>query len=419
MRERKKRLLELGKDVVILLLIVSALLLGRQSGLIGRLRPGGERSGEGEGTVSVGVSAAATPFAMAVVSERGGGRCGLTHGLARVGEMYDRFSAALGEALGSSGEPVSVPESAWREALEGPGVYFDYLYDQPLSLLAVWLGTEMSGGAASHTARRLCLALEGESLALYYIRARYGEYYRCETALSASTLSARLQEYNSNAASFVFETEGDCGVDAYALLEGGTQRYDRVTATNPLRDATLLSALPGVFEFSALRSYSESDGTVFVDGDATMRVSAGGTVSYRCKTDGLPLGTAGMSPQTAVEAARALCQRGPGASCGAAALGLSALRYDQASDTYFISFEYAVNGVPVRLTEGAAVELTVTGGRLQEAVLRYRSYAAEAEGLVPLPSVQALAAAKAMGGGALALTYIDTQRSVSLQWLTA
>lgn len=420
MRDRKKRLLELGKDIVILLLIVSALFLGQQSGMFNRLRSGIiAPAGGTDGGVSTGVSAAAAPFSVAVVGESVGGRCGLTYGAARVGEVYERFSAALGEALGSSGEPEPVEESAWRAALSGPGVYFDYLYDQPLSLLAVWLGTEIDGGAASHTARRLCLALEEDGPALYYVRALYGEYYRCETALSASAMSARLQEYPANGALFAFELNADTGVDAYALLEPGLQSYARLTSVNPLRDAAAISALPGLFGFSSVRSYSETDATVFVEGDATLRVSADGTVNYKCKTGGLALGAENMSPQMAVEAARKLCVNGPGASCGAANLGLSALHYDPESDSYFICFEYSADGVPVRMTEGAAAELTVSRGYLTDAVLRYRSYSAEAESIVPLPREQALAAADAASGSALTLTYVDTMQSVVLQWLTA
>lgn len=419
MRDRKKRLVELGKDLVILLLIASVLFLGQKSGVIARLRTGIVPAGETDSAVSAGVTAAATPFAVAVVGENPGGRYGLTHGLARIEETYDRFSAALGEALGSSGEPEQVEESMWRKALTGPGVYFDYLYEQPLSLLAIWLGTEIDGGAASHTARRLCLAMEEDGPALYYIRARYGEYYRCATALSASALSARLLEYPANGALFAFELDENSSVDAYSLLEQGMQSFARVSAVNPLRDSSRLSALPGLFEFSSVRSYSETDGTVFVEGDATLRVSVDGTVNYRCKTGGLAVGTETMSPQTAVEAARRLCQSGPGANCGAASLTLSSVRYDQESDTYYVSFEYAVDGVPVRLTEGPAAELTVSHGYLREAVLRYRGYSAEAEAVEPLPREQALAAADAMGAAALTLTYVDTMRSVSLQWLTA
>ncbi len=419
MRDRKKKLLEMGKNLVIVLLILSALLLGRASGVITRLRTSVIPETETEGAAGTGVSAAAMPFAIAVVSEDTGGRCGMTYGTVRIREAYDRFSAALGEALGSSGEPETVSEEAWRAALSGPGVCFDYLYEQPLSLLAVWLGTEIVGGAASHTARRLCLALEGDSLSLYYIRARYGEYCRCETALSASTLSARLREFGANGAVYVFEIKEDATVDAYTLLEPGVQSFANVTAVNPLRDAALKNSLPGLFAFSSVRSYSDTDGTVFVEGEATMRVSASGTVNYRSKNGGLELGDEKMSPQTVVEAARKLCQSGPGACCGAATLGLSSLRYEQESDTYYVCFEYAVDGVPVRLTEGSAAEMTISRGRLREAVLRYRAYSAEAEAVVPLPGEQALAAAEAMNGAALTLTYVDTLRSVSLQWLTA
>ena len=221
MPEKKRRIIELGKDLIILLLIASALLLGFRSGVIDRLRRNIDPAGQPDGPVSTSVSAAAVPFVIAVVGEESGGRCGQTYGVARVGETYERFSAVLGEALGSSGNPEQISEAQWRAALSGPGVFFDFLYDQPLSLLAGWLGTEIVGGAASHTARRICLSLEGDRLALYYIRARYGEFYRCDTALSSSTLSARLKENPANGALFAFELDEDTAVDAYVLLSRG------------------------------------------------------------------------------------------------------------------------------------------------------------------------------------------------------
>ena len=416
----RKKLLEIGKDVLIVLLLVSAVVLGHASGVLvlGRdsvLTPIAAARPE-----SSGVTAAALPYAIAVVPDEYGGRFGLTHGEAAIAETFDRFSAALGEALGSSGTPEEVPAERFAQALSGPGVYFDYLYPQPLSLLACWLGTELTGDAGAHTARRICLAVEDDSLALYYVRARSGETYRCDTALSASTISARIREYTPNGAKLVGELTDDAALDACTLLEEELTALPQLSGTNPLRDTALAAQLPELFSLSgAARSYAEAEGTVYVENDATLRVHATGEVYYRCMTEGPELGGASASTQTVVEAARGFCQRGPGASCGAARLGLSELRYDPEENSYSISFEYCADGVPVRLSDGPAVTLTVRNGFLTEAVLRYRCYTPTEETVTPLPRPLALAAVRSVGGGEPLLCYVDTRRDVMLQWTAA
>ena len=414
----RKRLLEWGKNVLIVVLVITALMLGSLTGVFGGLRRSDGLQDDAVLPESGGVAAAAMPFVMAVADGHVG-RCGVTYGAERIEALYERFSAALGEALGSSGTPEEVTEQQWRAALGGPGVYFDYLYEQPLSVLSAWLGTEVTGGAGAHTARRICLALEGDGLALYYVRARSGGFYRCETALSASAVSARLQEYTSNGASFVWELTEDENLDPYALFEEGLQTLSHAEGTNPIRDTAVSGQLPELFGFAAARSYTEEDDTVYVEGDATLRVSSSGAVNYRCYEEGLELGGAYMSAQAVVEAARALCQRGPGASCGAAKLGLSDVRYDQNTNTYTVCFEYAVDGVPVRLPEGPAAELTVTDGRLQEAAIHFRSYALTTETTTPLPPALAMAAVRAAGGGEPLLAYVDSVSAVNLRWLAA
>ena len=105
---------------------------------------------------------------------------------------YERYSATLAEALGSSGEPEEISEEAWRSALNETGVFFDFYCDFQLSSLAIWLGTDISGSAAGHTARRICIYLDEGQVWLSYIRSRdRGGFYRCSTSVSASEFAAR------------------------------------------------------------------------------------------------------------------------------------------------------------------------------------------------------------------------------------
>ena len=363
------------------------------------------------------MSAAAKPFFVAVTPDAVGGRWGITRGDADVTAVYERFSATLGEALGSADTPVQVTEEQWRNALERPGVFFDYLYPQSLSVLAGWLGTETAQTMGEQSARRLCLAAEKDALALYYLRAETGEFYRCGTALTAASIESRLGEYVPNGAKFLWELTEEDTLDAYTLLEDTLPTLPRLTGTNPLRDGAAYEQLPELFGFSgAARSYTEAEGIVYVENDMTLRILNSGTVIYRGGDEGLKLGGP-EALRTVVEAARVLCQRGPGACCGSAGLSLSALEYDRQKDVCSLRFDYAVDGIPVRMTEGNAVEMTVAGGRLTEATLLFRSYTPEEETVTPLPRMLALAAVRAVGGGEPLLAYTDNHKEIELQWL--
>ena len=413
----KKRLREIGQNALIAALIVSAVLLARANGLFGKHAADSPQSSApvAEGSIT----AAAVPFSMAVIPDAPGARCGITHGEAALEEMFGRFSATLGEALGSAGAPQNVSQAQWEKALTGTGVFFDYLYGQPLSVLSGWLGTETSESVGEHTARRLCLAAEEDGLALYFEETSLREYYRCTTALTASSILPRMQEYSPNGARFVWELTDDRTMDAYTLMEDGLIVLPKLSAANPLRDAESYGQISALMGLSGVaRSYSEADGVVYVENDVTLRISGSGTVSYRGGENGLELGSA-RSLLSVVEAARALCQQGPGSSCGAARLSLSGLEYDRSSDTCHLRFDYSVEGIPLRLAEGSAAEITVTGGRLQEATLHFCSYTTREETVTPLPRMLALAAVRAVGGGEPLLAYTDNHKEIELQWLAA
>jgi len=411
----KKRRLELVQYVIIAVLLASAVLLGRANGFFGTVSVHTAQSTAGV-TESSGLSAS-LPYAMAVTPDALGGHCGVTHGDAAMAEMFDRFSASLGEALGSAATAVNITRPDWEQALQSPGVYFDFLYSLPLPVLAGGLGIKTIEGLSAFSARRLCLVTEENALALYFADTETNNYYRCDTALTASSVEQKLQEYIPNGAAFVMELTDSNNVDAYTLMEDGLLTLPVLTAGNPLRDTAAYERITDVFGLSgAARSYTETDGIVFVENDVTLRILNAGTVSYRGGENGLELGTPGNISSVA-EAAKALCQQSIGAYSGAAKLSLSAAEYDAESDTCILCFDYAAEGIPLRLSDGHAVEMTVTGGHLQEATLIFRSYAAGDETVTPLPRMLALAAAEAVGGGEPVLSYTDNHREIELQWI--
>jgi hypothetical protein len=365
---------------------------------------------------------------MAVTWEEGA-RYGVKYDEAGLSELYGRFSVALGEALGSSGNAEPVDEKEWKAALSGAGVYIDFLYDQPLSVLSGWLGSSINQVSASHTARHLCLARDGNDLAMYYIRSEDGQAYRCDTALDFPYISPQLENYAPNGAQFAFEL-GDSYklLYPYAMLLKELPEISSVTAGNPLHSKVTPDSLLSIFNMNSFvaNSYTETDGSVvYVEGSAesesTLRVSPSGRISYsQTGAENLKVPGSGLVPTTAqvIEAAFSLVNGSLGAWCGDAALGLSKIVYSPTNEAYTVCFDYIVNGLPVLLAGGErAAEIQVRHGAISKAVLNFREFALGSEVEEPLPEMQAAAVVASGGGGEPLMVYEESGNEIRPVWI--
>ena len=115
MRDRTRR--ERWKDVGIAALALAALVMTVQlTGLPDFLRA--RNAGADSGAPVTDRASLLGPYAAAVTLSDGT-RCGAAWGSGSQA-IYERFSALLGEALGSAGNPVRATVESWREALSGP-----------------------------------------------------------------------------------------------------------------------------------------------------------------------------------------------------------------------------------------------------------------------------------------------------------
>jgi len=413
------------KDLAIALLLVSAVYLfyrtvfyeaPSSTALFG----GGQTA---QSIASPGGSAAlnAKPVYVAATGS-GGAHTAAKYGSEARDKLLSQFSASLGEALGSAGSPKEVTADEWRSALRGSGVFYDYLYPQPLSDVASSLGTAAKGGAASDMARRLCLSVSGDSVRLYYISAENDGVYRCTTAVSAATLAAKLGDYQSCKAKFAFESGSDyAALDPYFLFSGEETKLTSVTAANPLTEGGELSKLFGVFGMSSRSSegYIEKGGTVvYVEGSKSLRVDNTGSVLFSV-TDSSGVAIQGGSELTAAEIASACAQivNGTiGETSGAASLVLRSCKADSATGDVSVEFAYMIGGVPVTLADGTAAVFTVKDGMITRAELCFRKYTLTGDTLTALPEAQA-AVITQNGGGEPVLTYDDRSDGVSASWI--
>ena len=418
----KRKLQSVGRKLLIAVLLAAAVLLGRETGyfsarrgsLFSAAQEGMEHSASAE-TGYARATGAAMPLA-AVVCLPDGGRCGAAYNEGTVTAVFHRFSADLGEALGSAGAPTELTEAEFcRDCLGGCGLFLRYDCPRPLDMLTAWLGAEMTGAAAAHRAEIVFLRAGEASVELCY-RTDDGLYYHCATAVSPVGLRSRLAEYPPNGTEFVFEKETISGGDACAVLLQGAMRADVVSAPVSLptgEDQDSLLQAMGMNSYVS-SSYTEADGTiVFVDEDATIRMNPAGSVFFRRNT--LP-GDAQQNVNTAVDLAWQTAERSIGRACGDAQLIYAGTVSDEAQRSVTVLLDYAVNGIPVRLAAGHAAEITLRGNTVVAAGLVFRrcTVTEDYETLLPFLQANAIAAAE---GSAAELIYSDRGETLNCVWV--
>ena len=425
---KKRRAIELAKDVLIVLLTCSALWLVTRSqimssinGLLQEETPAG-----GTHETQGGTRADARPLRIvaSLPGETRTGRCALQYDQVAVDGLFQQVVGLLVETLSSAGAPEEVTRSQWEQALTTPpSLCLDFQGEIPLTVLSGWLaGEEMDNTA---TVRRLVLTVWEKSVALYYQDRNDGSYYRCLSEVAnGQHLTEALVSLQDNGAYYAFESGQYDWLDPDTLLTDSVPTPDVYQVKNPLSgDQSALEQIMTALDLPVNSSsfYSVGDERVARIGGDNLRLSGNGVVEYHAE-EGSSLFTAAAQPEDAtlfqvVEACRKLAAATVGSNAGQARLYFSWVR--ESEEGLEVSFNYCLNGIPVRLEDGAAAWFQVENGRITRFVLRYRSYTDSGETSVVLPIPQAAAAMEAMGleGEELLLVYSDNGgETVSASW---
>lgn len=411
--KRRIRWIEWGKSLLILLLALSLVYLLGRTQLFGREGAHvrtllADASGENTGAVAEQNSTVKiTPLRLAVCHD--GLRFGVQYDQETVDNACASLSILFAEALSSADAPEEVSERAWRQALCRTGIYMDFYYPAPMSVLTEWLGGDSGALALTGSARRICLAAnEDGGVTLYYKDENSGVYRACATTLSRDVhLDAAVEGWSPNGAQFAFELDGMQALEPYTLLTA-TPEPAVYTAINPLlADESRLEELLATLSFHSHSSaLSPATGGQVVEGGDSLRLTENGTVTFHTIGDSkYRFQVPGESVQEALEYVQTLAQATAGAWCGPAELCLAELTADE--ECTEIVFQYCLNGVPVQLPEGAeAARFTVSGGAVTDFSLCLRSYADTGETSLLLPVVQAAAAMKAINADGMELTLL-------------
>ena len=425
-QNKKRRALEIGKDVLIVLLACSALWLaahtqlGRPLHALIREEEPRASSGYEQGEIR---AEAALPMAMAVnIPGEMAGPDGET-ALARYGVQYDQegcqtlfqqVAGPLVEALSSAGAPERITREQWEEVLHAtPGVYMDFQGDIPMRVLTGWLVGEERDWPA--TVRRLVLSVWEDGVALCYHDQKDGSYYRCQSEVADPvTLMDTLSAWTGNGALFAFESEHYAQLAPDTLLLETIPAQGTYTASNPVGggQADLEEIIQDLGFSLNTTSFYSADEQVARNEDDSVRLSDRGVLVYTAGENSgryTVAGARGMATlEDSVELCRQLVMTTLGARCGEARLYLMSAEATQTG--WEIEFGYQMNGVPVRLERGYAARFLVEGEQVTQFTLHFRNYVSGGDTASPLPLRQAIAALVAEGleGEELVLIYPDS-----------
>ena len=416
---KRRRAIELAKDVLIVLLSCSALWLGIGSQMTHPLRgalaplPPQAEAGQGDGGAGIEI---ARPLRITAVLTEGGQtvRYAAQYDEQASDSLFQQTASLLAEALSEAGEAERATRSQWEAALcSAPGLCFDFQGSIPLPVLSGWLTGEETPLTAP--VRRVVLTAGADGASLYFRDEETGAYYRCALEMEGrQELAESLSALSGNGALYAFEAEQYRLLDGDTLLSAQLPTPRVYTAANPaaggradleiLMEELGLSPNPNSYYYAGSAHVGRS-------GNDTLRLLDGGTAVYESEegSDHFRITAQDGGEPTLLEMVEA-CRRLTGvltARCGQSRLFLSSVT--QTEEGLEVAFEYSLNGSPVRLDGGSAARFLVADGRIAQFTLRFRSYADSGETSVVMPYVQTMAAMEARGleGEELLLAYLD------------
>lgn len=432
MKNKKAALIRHAQNIAIAALTLSALFLLMQTPLVGGLagktpyelaRDWFTDDAVPESAVTADPTELALPVRVVFTSEYA--RFGLD-AITTLDTEFEQAGVFFSEALGSAETLTSCSDDELLAALPKSGLYLALGADTPLPLLAGILGVTAPDTPLLRVCRLLLLPAE-DGGALLYLQDRDEGCFFSRTAVSSSALSESLAALDGNGTEFSFALSG-----GYEQLSPYTLIFSEPAARCTLSAANALTDLPTFLrlaEFNPHTSgYTDSSGTTVIqEVYGTLRLQSDGVVSYQ--GDSAEAGS--LYYVSAADAGRPTLIESAAAAqrlvftllrdlCGDAELYLSG--YEGSSKLCTITFDYAVNGTPLRFSDGThAAYVTIEGQSITSFTLHCRSYTLSDSPALLLPARQAAAiAASRYPGAELCVCYDDRGTdTVGVSWFSA
>lgn len=414
-----KRFIEFGKDLLIVLLICSLILLAvtfvpletirNSPGLSRLVQPFAPLLGISEAELAYVETAlpvldAAQPVAISAHHAESRATAILDFGA--LDSAFETYGGLLAQAMDTAELFSEAGDNQLRQALSGSSVYFRYSAALPAPLLASWLGAELE--AQLPEIHACILSLEQDRVILYLM----GETnFRSETQVQPELLAALLEQIRADNSRFGFEEKAS--VSAWSLLPGGTIAVPGAVVSNPCdnRYADQLATELGFNPYGET-CFTNDEGTRFyTEANCALEITASGAILLTSSATDRFL-AASNNDEALVEAARQLVDAAVGHVDQNGRIYLSGLTRQE--DTTVCTFDYLVSGIPVTLN-GHAARVTFSGASLVEMELQVYAFTLSGNSLYPLPAAQAIAVLEP--GSDLLLQYrINADKTLTAGW---
>lgn len=360
-----------------------------------------------------------------LVTQEGGSHYAEKYNFDEKYDLINMFSTIFAEALGSAGSCEQLSEAEWQEALKSTGVFLDYVFPQSLAYLSKGLGTVCSDSLKDIIAHRFILSVDGNKLCLCYAN-EDGDFYRCRTASSVSSLSSKIAECPIGIAQFAFEL-GDKyeNLDPYFIFTNENFNVADIIAENPinstLADKSLLNCF-GINESASSHSTETDGSTLYVEGDKSLRFDSDGRLFFTVSSvDGISTAESVSNPtiEDVLTACGAITKNVFSHFGSETVLGVTDISGSLTPSDCSVSFGQFIDGIPVTLNGDADIATyKISGGSIVRIEINLRSYTlSKLSSTIPLPEKQTAALVGETGGSPV-LIYVDDNGSTHVSWKT-
>lgn len=313
---------------------------------------------------------------------------------------FELAGAFFSEALDSAGVYEACSGEKLLAALHASSIYLDLETPTPLNVLSKILGVADAPESSLMHVTRLLL-YPAESGTTLYLQDTDQGFFFSKTSVSSTALREALAALDGNGTDFAFSLSGDfANLSPYTLIFSDPPQRYALSASNALTDQAAFLRL-AEFNPHTESGYTDSSGnTVIKQVYGTLRIPPDGTVTYQ-GADSAEAGSiyyvaaasAGKpTPLEAIAGAQRLVFTLLRDTIGDAELYLSG--YEGGSKSCTVTFDYAVNGTPLRFSDGThAAYVAIEGQTITSFMLHCRSYTLTDSPALLLPIRQAAAIA--------------------------
>lgn len=324
--------------------------------------------------------------------------------LDRSDSRFEELSLILNKYLKSAFETpqkfIKTDTNAFYSTLSAKSVYIRYPVTYDSSLFAYLLGiVDTDANQQFSSLKNIIVTYDGD---VFVEDSSTGAAYRCYTSLTDTKLSEIINDCINapNDTNQVINYAFDLGFDKAfgnqkALLSPTITLYSDELSVGAINShiptlnaasepsATIAEDILKVFNMNTnvFRRYTEADGTlVFVENNATLKISPFGDVSYNATENGVMLSDdTAMNKYELLPRLAEFVNNVNRAANSSNSLQLSSnlTRNELTGNIINVSFDYLANGIPVIPTSqeiNNAINVTIENGRITKYRHRVRSY---------------------------------------------